>query len=78
VSAGAVAFVNPLLNAIGLGWISVLVVGVWILISPVVLIITRYGPRWREEARLKGIEKERTTKAAKQAAGGNEEGRVIQ
>jgi hypothetical protein len=76
VGAGAVAFVNPLLNAIGLGWTSVLVAGVWILISPVVLIITKYGPRWREEARLKGIEKERIKKAARQAAGGNEEGVV--
>jgi len=76
VGAGAVAFVNPLLNAIGLGWTSVLVAGVWILISPVVLITTKYGPRWREEARLKEIGKERKTKAATQAAGGNEEGVV--
>ncbi len=76
MGAGAVAFVNPLLNAIGLGWTSVLAAGVWILISPVVLIITKYGPRWREEARLKGIEKERKTKADRQAAGGNEEGVV--
>ncbi len=76
MGAGAVAFVNPLLNAIGLGWTSVLVAGVWILISPVVLIVTKYGPRWREEARLKGIEKERKTKAAGQAAGGKEEGVV--
>jgi len=76
VGAGAVAFVNPLLNAIGLGWTSVLVAGVWILISPVVLLITKYGPRWREEARLKEIEKERKTKAARHAAGGIEEGVV--
>lgn len=76
MGAGAVAFVNPLLNAIGLGWTSVLVAGVWILISPAVLITTKYGRRWREEARLKGIEKERKTEAARQAAGDNEEGVV--
>jgi hypothetical protein len=76
VGAGAVAFVNPLLNAIGLGRTSVLVASVWILISPVVLIVTKYGPRWREEARLKGIEKERQTNAARQAADGNEQGVV--
>lgn len=69
MGAGAVAFVNPLLNAIGIGWTSVLVAGVWILITPVVLLITKYGPRWREEARLKRIEKERT----KRAANGSEE-----
>ena len=72
MGAGAVAFVNPLLNAIGLGWTSVLVAGIWILISPVVLFVIKYGPRWREQARLKGIQKERKRKAARQATGGNE------
>lgn len=76
MGAGAVAFVNPLLDAIGLGWTSVLVAGVWILISPVILFITNYGPRWREEARSEGIENERKTKAARQAAGDNEKGVV--
>ena len=74
MGAGAVAFVNPVLNAIGLGWTSVLVAGVWILISPVMLVILKYGPRWREQARLKGIEKEKEREAARKAAGGNEEG----
>ena len=74
MGAGAVAFVNPLLNAIGLGWTSVLVAGVWILISPVMVIILKYGPRWREQARLKRIEKEKEREVARQAAGGNEEG----
>ena len=74
MGAGAVAFVNPVLNAISLGWTSVLVAGVWILISPVMLVILKYGPRWREQARLKGIEKEKEKEAVRQAAGGNEEG----
>ena len=74
MGAGAVAFVNPVLNAIGLGWTSVLVAGVWILISPVMLFILKYGPRWREQARLKGIEKEKEREAARKAASGNEEG----
>lgn len=74
MGAGAVAFVNPLLNAIGLGWTSVLVAGVWILISPAMLFIIKYGPRWREQARLKRIENEKEREVARQAAGGNEEG----
>ena len=74
MGAGAVAFVDPLLDAIGLGWTSVLVAGVWILISPVLLLIIKYGPRWREKARLQGIEKEKDREGARQAAGGNEEG----
>lgn len=74
MGAGGVAFVNPLLNAIGLGWTSVLVAGVWVLISPVLLLIIKYGPQWREQARLKMIEKEKKRETAKQAASGNEEG----
>ena len=74
MGAGAVAFVNPLLNAIGLGWTSVLVAGVWILISPVMLLIIKYGPRWREKARLNGIEMEKDRGIARQAARSDEEG----
>lgn len=74
MGAGAVAFVNPLLNAIGLGWTSVLVAGVWILVSPVVLVIIKFGPRWREEKRLKDERKERERESKRQAAAGNEEG----
>ena len=76
MGAGAVAVVNPLLNAIGLGWTSVLVAGVWILISPVMLFIIKYGPRWRERTRLKAIEKREEREAARQAADGIEEGRA--
>ena len=75
MGAGAVAVVNPLLNAIGLGWTSVLVAGVWILISPVMLSIIKYGPRWREQTRLKAIEKEEGREVARQAADGIEAGR---
>ena len=74
MGAGAVAFVNPLLNVAGLGWTSVLVAGVWILISPVAFFIIKYGPRWREQGRLKGIEKEREKEIASQAAASNVEG----
>ena len=74
MGAGAVAFVNPLLNAIGLGWTSVLVAGVWVIISPVVLLIMKRGPRWREEKRLKDMEKQKERESARQAATGNEEG----
>lgn len=74
MGAGAVAFVSPLLNAIGLGWTSVLVAGVWILISPVAFFVIKHGPRWREQARLEAIEKGEKRKTARQAAGGNEEG----
>ena len=74
MGAGAVAFVNPLLQAIGLGWTSVLVAGVWIFVSPTIWFTIKYGPRWREQARLKDMASEEKRKADRQAADSSEEG----
>ena len=74
MGAGAVAFVNPLLNAIGLGWTSVMVAGIWILLRPIVLMIIKRGPRWREEKRMKDQKNEKEKESTRQAASGNEEG----
>lgn len=76
MGAGAVAFVNPLLNAIGLGWTSVMVAGVWILVSPIVLVVMKIGPRWREEKRLKDEKREEERESKRRAAAGNEEGLI--
>ena len=74
LGAGGVALVNPLLNAVGIGWVAVIVAAVWLLISPVVWLIIKRGPRWREELRVKEGEKKKRREAARQAASGNEEG----
>jgi len=42
-----------LLNSIGIGWTSVLVSGIWLIMAPVVWIVMKWGPQWREERRLK-------------------------
>ena len=68
------AFVNPLLNAVGIGWVAVIVAAVWLLISPVAWLIIKRGPRWREEMRQKEAEKKKRKDAERQAASGNEEG----
>ena len=73
MGAGAVAAVGPLLNVIGIGWTSVLVAGVWILICPIVLVVMRFGPRWREEKRLRQEGEEREKEVARQATLGLEE-----
>ena len=72
LGAGAVAMVQPMLKAIGLGWVTVFVAGVWILMSPVVLIVMR-GPRWRTEKMEREAKKEK--EAARIGATGLEEGR---
>lgn len=74
MGAGAVAAVGPLLNAIGIGWTSVLVAGVWILLCPIVLVAMRFGPQWREGKRLRQEGKEREKGLARQATLGLEGG----
>ncbi len=53
MGAGAVAAIGPLLNEIGTGWVSVFVAGCWLCCSPLLWIVLRYGPAWREERRAK-------------------------
>ena len=74
MGAGAVAFVNPLIKAIGLGWTSVLVAAVWVCMSPVVLVVIKRGPRWRREKKLKDQKKQEEKETARHIATGNEEG----
>lgn len=73
MGAGSVAFVNPLLGAIGLGWTTVLVAAVWVAVSPVVWVIIRFGPRWREDKRVRDERKEREKEGERRVAAGNEE-----
>lgn len=75
MGAGAVAFVNPLLKAIGLGWTSVSVAAVWVCMSPIVLVIMKRGPQWRREKRLKDEKKQAEKETARHIATGNEEGK---
>ena len=72
MGAGAVAFVNPLLDAVGLGWTSVMVAAVWVCISPIVLVIIRYGPRWRQKKLLEDERKNTEKETAKETAVGTE------
>jgi MFS family permease len=74
LAAGAVAAVIPLMDAIGIGWVSVFVAGIWLVMSPVVFLVIKRGPEWREEKRRRLEEKEKTKERRK--AGNVEEGRV--
>ena len=74
MGAGAVAFVEPLLKAVGLGWTSVIVAGAWVCISPVTLVIIKYGPQWRRERQKREDERKFEKEAAQRALTGNEDG----
>lgn len=74
IGAAAVAIVEPLLKAIGNGWVCVLVAGIWVLASPFIFLVMRHGPKWRREKREKEMEREKQRK--KRAEDGIEEGMV--
>jgi len=60
IGAGFVAAVGPLINAIGIGWFYTLIAGIWTLITPILWVLCKYGPGWREEEKLKHkLEKQR-------------------
>lgn len=53
MGAGGTVFATPLVTAAGIGWLGVTIAGLWFLFSPLVLLVLRYGPRWRDEKRLR-------------------------
>jgi len=53
IGAGAVAVIGPLLDRIGTGWLCVLVAGIWVISSPLLWMVLKWGPAWREEKVLR-------------------------
>jgi hypothetical protein len=53
MGAGASAVVIPLVNAIGMGWACTLAGLIWVGFSPLLLILMRYGPKWRKEQKAR-------------------------
>ncbi|KAI1322386.1 major facilitator superfamily domain-containing protein [Xylariaceae sp. FL0255] len=51
--AAGTAFASPLVKKGGIGWLGVVIPGIWLFFSPILFMVIRYGPRWREEKRIK-------------------------
>ncbi|PTB52535.1 hypothetical protein M431DRAFT_556908 [Trichoderma harzianum CBS 226.95] len=62
LSAGGSAVIDPMIRKMGTGWAYTLVGILIIALSPSLLIVTRYGPVWREERRLRLEQKEEARK----------------
>ncbi|KAH8691192.1 putative florfenicol exporter [Talaromyces proteolyticus] len=58
LGAGATAVLEPMLNAMGRGWCYTFIAFVMASTTPLLLLLIRYGPRWREERRLRQDETE--------------------
>jgi MFS family permease len=73
MGAGAVAAVIPMLQKIGIGWTSVVIAGVWAVFSPILFLVIKFGPKWREEKKIR--EESRKMKETRdQAAVSSEKG----
>lgn len=69
--AGAVAAAGPLIDRIGIGWTASLIAFLWLLFSPAMWAIYRWGHGWREDLR-----KKRGTKLRAGGTRNEESGRV--
>ncbi|KAE8362424.1 putative MFS transporter [Aspergillus caelatus] len=49
LGAGAVAVATPLINAIGIGWAGTLLAFIWIIFSPLLWVLMKWGHDWRRE-----------------------------
>ncbi|QKX52944.1 uncharacterized protein TRUGW13939_00015 [Talaromyces rugulosus] len=65
MGAGGSAMINPMINGIGSGWSYTVVGLVVILLSPMLYVVTQWGPKWREERRIRFAEKKRHQEANK-------------
>ncbi|TAQ84893.1 hypothetical protein B7494_g6788 [Chlorociboria aeruginascens] len=75
LGAAGTAAVVPMLNSIGAGWVGVFVGGMWVVLSPLILCVLKWGPQWREDKRLKLEAKEAArTQEAAAASGGEGDG----
>lgn len=70
LGAGATALVIPMIDAMGLGWTFTFDALVLAVISPVLFALIKFGPKWREEIRVKeekqALEKERAKAAVEE------------
>ncbi|CRG83359.1 putative transporter AQR1 [Talaromyces islandicus] len=58
VGAGAIAAANPLIDRIGIGWTGTFIAFLWVLFSPILWAVYKWGHGWRETARIKNADAE--------------------
>ncbi|PNP55148.1 hypothetical protein THARTR1_04837 [Trichoderma harzianum] len=62
LAAGGSAVIEPMIRKIGTGWAYTIIGVIIIVLSPSLLVVTRYGPVWREERRVRLEKKEAARK----------------
>lgn len=59
MGAGASAVANPLIGRIGIGWTGTIIASLWLVFSPSLWVVTKYGLRWRGEANAERLRKKK-------------------
>ncbi|KAF8863482.1 MFS general substrate transporter [Acephala macrosclerotiorum] len=62
LGARATALIVPMTDAIGLGWAYTFIGLLYVVLSPMLWVVIRWGPRWRREKREKAKRKEKEKK----------------
>lgn len=63
-SAAAAAVMIPMLKAVGRGWTYTIAAGIWVLSTPLLLVVMPYGSRWRKEKKREKAEETRVEELA--------------
>ena len=66
MGAAGTAVIVPMIQGMGLGWCFTFIGAVVLCASPLLLVLMRWGPKWREERRVR-VEKHNAGKEAKMA-----------
>lgn len=67
MGAGAAALATPMIERIGIGWTGTFIAFLWVLFTPCLFAVIRYGQKWRAEKQAK-LEKQEKKAAMKERA----------
>lgn len=68
MAAGASAVIEPMIRAMGVGWAYTFVGLLIFVLSPMILVVVRYGPGWRRERAVRLQKRKEAKEKAKSAA----------
>ncbi|KAI1143392.1 major facilitator superfamily transporter [Hypoxylon sp. FL0543] len=64
VGAAATAVIGPMINGVGIGWAFTILGCIYVIFSPSIFVIMKYGIKWRKEKRDRELAKEQKKNAA--------------
>lgn len=75
LGAGATAIIVPMTDRLGVGWSYTLVALLYLLLTPMLLVVMKLGPKWRQE-RMAEIKRKKELEEERKAANNNGAERV--